>query len=259
MAERGIRLAGANDDRFNAAWNGAVLGFLELSRSEFEAARTHLEPAVRWLEQLGSGEPAGIPCVPDLVEALVALGRIGEAERLLLRLETQAAKRDRPWASGTAARGRALIAAATGDLEAAERLAERSIENLDRADQPFETARSWLVCGQIRRRAKQKRAAREALEQARSMFGELGARLWTERAEVELRRIGGRPPSPFELTETEAAVASLVARGYTNREAADVLFLSASTVQANLKRIYQKLGVRSRTELAARTGPPTEP
>ena len=83
---------------------------------------------------------------------------------------------------------------------------------------------------------------------------QLGARLWIERADGELRRIGGRTPSPFELTETEASIASLVARGLTNREAADALFLSPATVQASLKRIYQKLGVRSRTELAATLG-----
>ena len=258
MATTGVRLAEANDDRFNAAWNRAVLGFLDLSLSNHQAAVLNLEPAAQWLEQLRSVEPAVIPCVPDLVEALVGLGRLEEAERLLGRLEAQAAERERPWASGAAARGRALMAAATGDLDGAARAAERSIEHLERASQPFEAARSWLMLGQIRRRGKQKRLARESLERARDTFIELGARLWTERAQAELRRIGGRPPTPFELTETEASIASLVARGFTNQEAASALFMSAGTVQANLKRIYQKLGVRSRTELAARLGRSSE-
>ena len=109
-----------------------------------------------------------------------------------------------------------------------------------------------LVLGQIHRRAKRKRLARESLERARDTFAELGARLWVERAEAELARIGGRPSTPFELTETERTIASLVARGQTNQEVADALFVSPSTVQANLKRVYQKLGVRSRTELAAK-------
>jgi len=65
---------------------------------------------------------------------------------------------------------------------------------------------------------------------------------------------GGRPSSPFELTDTEGQIAALVAQGRTNQETADALFVSPSTVQASLKRIYQKLGVRSRTELAARVG-----
>jgi DNA-binding CsgD family transcriptional regulator len=254
MATTGARLAEANDDRFNGAWHHAVLGFIDLSLTAFEGARVNLELAARWLDQLGSVEPAVIPCLPDLVEALVGLGRLEEAERLLDRLDAQAAARERPWASGAAARGRALIAAATGDLVEAARAAERSIDHLERASQPFETARSWLVLGQIHRRAKRKRLAREALERARATFTELGARLWAERAAVELGRIGGRPSTPFELTETEASIASLVARGYTNREAADSLFLSPATVQASLKKIYSKLGVRSRTELAARLG-----
>ena len=69
---------------------------------------------------------------------------------------------------------------------------------------------------------------------------------------AERARIGGRPPTPLELTPTEVEVARLVADGHTNREVADALFMSPGTVQANLKRIYRKLDVRSRTELAAR-------
>jgi len=254
MATTGVRLAEENGDRFNAAWNHAVLGFLGLSLQDFEAARLHLELAVRYLERLNAIEPAIIPCVPDLIEVLVALGRLEEAERLISRFEAQVVRRDRAWGSGAAARGRALIASAAGDLADAESAAKRSLEYFERASQPFESARSLLVLGLILRRAKQKRPAREALERAHAMFAELGARLWAERALAESKRIGGRPRSPFELTETETSIASLVARGQTNQEVASVLFISASTVQASLKRIYQKLGVRSRTELAATMG-----
>jgi DNA-binding CsgD family transcriptional regulator len=254
QATAGLRLAESNDDLFNAAWSRAVLGFLDLSLSDFEGARQNLEPAVRYLEQLDAAEPAIIPCVPDLVEALVALGRIDDAERLVGRLEEQARAPDRAWAHGTSLRGRALIAAAAGDLVAAQRAAEGSLRHLERVAQPFEVARSWLVLGQIHRRAKRKRLARECLGRAGDAFTALGARLWAERAGSEMRRIGGRPSTPFELTESELNIASLVARGQTNQEAADALFISPATVQASLKRIYQKLGVRSRTELAARIG-----
>ena len=252
QAMTGVRLAEANDDRFNAAWNHAVLGFIDLSLADLEGARRNLESAVAWLDRLHSAEAAIIPCVPDLVVALVGLVRIDDAERHLGRLEEQAQALDRAWARATALRCRALIAAAGGDLDAAQRSAEGSVELLERGPQPFETARSVLVLGQIHRRAKRKRLARESLERARDAFAELGARLWVERAESELARIGGRPSTPFELTETERTIASLVARGQTNQEVADALFVSPSTVQANLKRVYQKLGVRSRTELAAK-------
>ncbi len=80
---------------------------------------------------------------------------------------------------------------------------------------------------------------------------QLGAPLWAERTQAELRRIGLRPAAPLSLTPTEERVADLVATGHTNREVAQALFLSVHTVEDNLRRIYRKLGVRSRTELAA--------
>ena len=79
---------------------------------------------------------------------------------------------------------------------------------------------------------------------------ELGYRLWLDRTREELRRIGGRTASRFELTPTEERVASLVAEGKTNKEVAAELMVSVRAVEANLSRIYQKLQVRSRAELA---------
>ena len=158
------------------------------------------------------------------------------------------------WALASAARGRSLVAAARGDLAGAEQAAERSIALFEALGLEFDVARSRLVLGQTHRRAKRKRVAREQLELARDTFARLGAALWVERASSELARIGGRPSSPFELTDTEQQIAALVAQGRTNQETADALFVSASTVRSSLKRIYQKLGVRSRTELAARVG-----
>jgi DNA-binding CsgD family transcriptional regulator len=74
--------------------------------------------------------------------------------------------------------------------------------------------------------------------------------LWVDRTRSELGRIGGRAPSSVELTPTEERVARLVADGKSNREVAKALFLTVRTVEWNLGRIYRKLGVRSRTELA---------
>jgi DNA-binding NarL/FixJ family response regulator len=84
------------------------------------------------------------------------------------------------------------------------------------------------------------------------IFEHLGADLWADKARADMARIGGRAPGPVGLTPTEQEVAELVASGLTNREAARALFLSVSTVEANLRRIYSKLGVRSRTELSRR-------
>ena len=252
LASDGLRVAESISDRFTAAWNSATLGFLDVSMGDYPRAVDDLEPATRFLDDLDPAEPAVLTSMPDLIEALVAVGRFADAERRIERLESQAGARSGPWAVAVAARGRALLAAASGDAAGAEAAARRSIAVLDELGLTFEAARSRLVLGQVHRRAKKKRVAREQLEAARDTFGGLGARLWAERAEGELARIGGRPSSPFELTETEQQIAALVAQGRTNQETADALFVSASTVQANLKHIYQKLGVRSRTELAAR-------
>ena len=104
----------------------------------------------------------------------------------------------------------------------------------------------------MRRQAQRRRAAREALEQALAIFEQLGAPLWAEKARAELRRISGRRAASDELTETERRVAELAAQGRTNKEIAAELFMGVSTVEAHLSHVYRKLGVRSRTELAAR-------
>src|SRR5262249_14641533 len=110
-----------------------------------------------------------------------------------------------------------------------------------------------LAAGRVERRARRWGPARAHLQAARDLFGDMGARLWEEAAEGELRRVAARPPqAPGGLTATEERVATLVGTGLTNREIADALFLSPKTVETHLTRIYRKLGVRSRAALAAR-------
>jgi DNA-binding NarL/FixJ family response regulator len=118
--------------------------------------------------------------------------------------------------------------------------------------EPFERGRALLVLGLVSRRAKRRRAAREALESAIGVFDSLPAPLWAQRARAELERVGGRRGSPGELTPGERRVADLVVTGKTNREIATELFVTVHTVEKTLSRAYAKLGVRSRTELARR-------
>ena len=108
------------------------------------------------------------------------------------------------------------------------------------------------MLGRVLRRAQRRSAAAAMLEHALARFEELGARLWAERAREELARIGGRAPSSDDLTPTEQRIADRVAAGMTNREVAANLFVTPKTVESALTRIYRKLGVRSRTELARR-------
>jgi DNA-binding CsgD family transcriptional regulator len=103
----------------------------------------------------------------------------------------------------------------------------------------------------VLRRARKKRAARDAIEAALEGFDKLGASTWAARARGELGRIGGRTREEG-LTPAERRVAALVVEGRTNQEVAAALFLGERTVASHLTHIYAKLGIRSRTELASK-------
>ena len=147
------------------------------------------------------------------------------------------------------ARCRGLVAAAQGDVELSLSLLAEAVARHEEVGDPFGRARALLALGLVRRRARQKRPAREAIEAARVGFEEIGAARWAERAREELGRIGGRTRSEG-LTPAERRVADLVAKGRTNAEVAATLFLAERTVASHLTHVYAKLGVRSRTELA---------
>jgi DNA-binding CsgD family transcriptional regulator len=246
----GLAVCERTGDRWNEVRCRSALGLIALSLDQPQAACDWLEPLGGFTEGIGLREPGAFPYVPDQVEALAAVGELDRATTLTDRLEEQGRDRDRPLALGTAARCRALIDAALGDLPSAAAQLERSLELLEREASPFELARSSLTAGEIGRRMKQKRSAREDLDRAHEIFERIGAPLWAERTRRELARIGGRAPTSTGLTPTEAQIAQLVAEGRTNREVAEALFVSVHTVEANLKRVYRKLDVRSRTELA---------
>jgi DNA-binding CsgD family transcriptional regulator len=255
-ADRGLSRCLSNEDLLDASCHRWVLGFLELSLSDPSAAMRHFEPVIEYLHALGSAEPGIIPCVPDAIEALVALGDLGYAKALLEEHELKARNQDRPWALATAARCRGLVAAAGGDLTAAIEALDRALGHHEDLSQPFDLGRTLLAAGQVNRRGKRKRAARLAFQHALDLFEEVGAPLWTAKARAGLSRTGARMAEPASLSPTERRIADLVAQGKTNREVADALFISVKTVEANLSRVYHKLGVRSRTELTRRIADP---
>jgi DNA-binding CsgD family transcriptional regulator len=228
-------------------------GFLEYSLGDAREAHRFLGPLPRAVAEAGFGEPALFRFHGDAIETLLALGEHDAAMALLSELEEQARATGRVWALTIASRCRALLSAAAGDSDDAFASLDRALELHEQLHEPFERGRTLLVRGTLQRRSRKKRPARESLTQALAVFDELGAALWSERARAELRRIGGRAPAtPGVLTPTEERVAALVAAGGTYREVADALFISPKTVQWNLSKIYRKLGVRSRAELAAK-------
>jgi DNA-binding NarL/FixJ family response regulator len=145
-----------------------------------------------------------------------------------------------------------MLLASDGDLAAAVEVFEQALLVHERASSPFERARTQLAYGSTLRRAKRRADARAALVQALEAFDALGAPRWAEKAAAELARIPGRTSRSGELTETERRVAELVAEGLSNKEVAAKLFVSVRAVEANLSKVYAKLGIRSRTQLASR-------
>jgi DNA-binding CsgD family transcriptional regulator len=228
----------------------SVLGFLDLSLGDAPAAHRRFGPLAEDALTLGVYEPGAVRYLGDAIETLIAVGELDRARRLLDELEERATALDRRWAMAVARRCRGLLAEAEGDLDAASEAIEEALAILADLSQPFETARTELALGVVRRRAKQKRAGRDVMERALETFQRLGTPLWAERAQKELERFGGRPAGTLDLTPTEQRIAELVAQGATNQEVARAMFITPKTVEWNLTRIFRKLGVRSRTELA---------
>ncbi len=129
---------------------------------------------------------------------------------------------------------------------------DRALAAHERLPQPFELGRTLLAQGSIERRAKHRAAARDSLTRALEIFDQLGAPLWAEKATAELARIPGRPPRPATSARPSVESPSSSRPGLSNKEVAAQLFITVRTVEGNLTRIYRKLGVHSRTELAAR-------
>jgi ATP/maltotriose-dependent transcriptional regulator MalT len=235
-------------DRSYATYAHHILTFLELSAGNAAEAYEHyaghpLEHGIEGSKRLAF---AG-----DAIEALVQLGRRDEAAALTEELAQRGAQLRRPPLSAAAARGRGLVLGMTGEFDAAIAAAQEAVAVTSQLGLPFERARALLVLGDIQRRAKQRGAARQTLEAAVATFEELGAVLWSRKAAESLSRIGGRVRHEG-LTATELKVATLVARGLSNKEIAAELYVTVRAVEANLSRIYAKLEIRSRTELASR-------
>ena len=248
-AERGLKLC-EEQIGFHPPLLQAVPGLVALWSGDAAAGADFLEQADRQAQVLGWGAPDARPWTADYVEALLELGRIDDAERVVDRWEADATRlgRDRVLAQVTRCRG--LVAAARGAVDEATSLLELAAARHHEVGDVFGRARARLALGMTLRRARQKRAARDAIGAALADFEDLGAATWVERARGELARIGGRAPASGGLTDGERRVAAVVAEGHTNREAAARLFLTEHTIETVLSRVYRKLGVRSRTELA---------
>jgi DNA-binding CsgD family transcriptional regulator len=250
-SQRALARAVAEGISIGQSGHSWVLGFVELSTGDVASALTHLRRSYE-IRNAFMLEPAQRVELGDLLEALIASGELDEAEEILVTWEARANALDRAWALAILARCRGLLLAARGDHETAFASFARALTEHARSTDPFHHARTLLALGRTQRRAKKRGAARATLEDALARFETLGAPLWADQTRAELARIGGRAPSRDDLTEAESRIAHLVSEGRTNRQVAAALFLTEHSVETALTRIYRKLGVRSRGELARR-------
>jgi ATP/maltotriose-dependent transcriptional regulator MalT len=233
----------------------AALGFLEVSLGRYEAAVATLQPLATKFDPAAT--PTELPSaafLPDAIEALIRVDRGAEAEPLIGALERNGEQQDRAWMLAVGARGRSMLLAARGDLDAASAAATRALAQHDRLPMPFERARTLLLLGQLQRRQRRKESASASLQDALDIFERLHVRLWADRARAELARANVGPRQSSQLTPSEQRVAELAASGMKNRDVATTLFISPKTVEANLARIYRKLGIKSRAELGRHMG-----
>jgi DNA-binding CsgD family transcriptional regulator len=253
-AARTLEIADRTGTESTRGYAWAAICLLELSLGNINDVIALGKRLAQLSEEQGVGEPAMLEWQPDLVEACVRDGQLDLARSAAQLLSEQAARTQGVWALAVAGRCHGLLAGEGGfEQQFAEALAWRA-----RTTMPFERARTLLCLGERRRRAGRRVDAREQLREALGVFDHLGAQPWAERARRELRAAGGRIGSAPEagrladqLTEHELRVAVAVAQGASNREVAANLFVSPKTVDFHLRQIYRKLGISSRTKLAA--------
>jgi len=219
---------------------------LELGLENWEAAAEQAEAALTAQGAMLSDSNL-LGFVSSAVEAHAALGAFARAEELTKRLEATSEHRR------AALQSRGILRSATGDFEGA--IASLDAALAETPPRSLERARALYQLGRAQRRARRLSEARTNLSLARDLLAEIGASLLAGQAERELARIPGRRAQDAgELTDAEQRIADLVAEGRSNKEVASALFLSVKTVEVTLTRVYRKLGVRSRSELARRAG-----
>jgi DNA-binding CsgD family transcriptional regulator len=232
---------------------GCIRGMCLTARCIMKLARGHYEEAAEDASTLFEHDPIalGTRVLPDLIEAASRSGRTQLAHEALDRLQRRANESGTLWARAVLARSRALLA----PDEDADALYIEAIQCAEQADRPLDIARTRLLRGEWLRRRKQRLKAREELRMAYGLFTSMGARGFAERAAAELRATGAHarkrsPEATNSLTAQESQVARLAATGAINREIAAELYISEATVAYHLRKVFRKLSVTSRRQLA---------
>ncbi|MFF0013321.1 BREX system ATP-binding domain-containing protein [Streptomyces sp. NPDC005374] len=229
-----------------------ALTLFELGQGRYRQAMRHARAV------FDADAPAcGNLVVALLVEAAVRTGDRAGADEALARLEERAPIAGTPWALGSLALGRAL----TADGDDAEMFYQESVELLRQVPLALEEARSRLLFGEWLRRRKRRSEARTQLRAAYGSFDAFGAVPYAERARIELLATGEKArrrteETRFDLTPRERQVASMASSGLTNGEIATRLFVTTSTVEFHMNKVFRKLAITSRKQIPRALGEP---
>jgi DNA-binding CsgD family transcriptional regulator len=236
---------------------GVLAGLAFLTLAVLENGLGHYGDALAAAQEAADGNPFWVATrsLPELVEAAVRSDKQEVAEVAVGQLAATVLPTGTEWGLGLLARCRALLAQ-DGD---AEELHQDSIDRLRRCRAAPELARARLLYGEWLRRQGRRKLAREQLSLAYDMFDSMGAGAFADRAAIELGATGARvrkrtPENADVLTPHEARIARLTIDGASNPEIAAQLFISPRTVEYHLHKIFRKLGISSRTQLARAFG-----
>ncbi|MFJ7265512.1 LuxR C-terminal-related transcriptional regulator [Streptomyces sp. NPDC099050] len=263
-ASCGARASQEEGDGLYVSRNLWIMGAVQLHTGDVADAVASLTAVAEAERQVPSADPGMFRWQPDAVEAFTCAGRLDLARELLERARPVAGAAGVGADSGPGAaldRAHGILLARGGAVEEASGLLHRTSAAFERLGLPLEQARTLLALGRVERARRRQAAARTAWEAARAVFDDTGARPWQELTRELLDRAGGSAPAPGQatgpaaggsrLTESESRRADLICQGATNQQAAQHMFISVKTVEGMLSRVYRKLGVRSRTQLAA--------
>ena len=251
IADELARSPAAGTDPYFAAAAAHLRGLVALEAGDVATAGPLLAALPEAVAEHPSRAAEVAVFIPAAVAAVAAAGDVERGRALAGLLERRLAILE-PWGLAAFDYCLGVLALADGSHDEAILRLEAAVVGFERLGTTWDLAQAQLGLGMTYRRAGQRLKAAEVLERAGSTFAGLGAEPARRAAADELRRARPRPTSDDRLTDAERRVAALAAEGRTNREIAAALFTGTTTVEAHLTRIYSKLGLRSRTELARR-------
>ncbi|MFD3724925.1 LuxR C-terminal-related transcriptional regulator [Streptomyces sp. NPDC058671] len=265
-ARRSIQASEEEGDRVFLSRSRYALGRVQLINGDVAAALETLRRVQADERAQSTVDPSMLRWHEELAEALLAQDSGDEALAVLDEVRPVAARLGRSTVLLGCDRAYALWLAAEGRTDEAVELLTRTAEAFGRAGLPLERGRALIALARVERRRRRRSAAQSALHTAASVFERAGAAPWLALAsetpagtagETSGGGSGGEeaPAALSTLTEAELRLARLVSQGASNQEAAAKLYLSVKTVEARLTRIYQKLDVRSRAQLATALRP----